>query len=43
MRISPVSAHMDEALKAWIGAMVCCILVVGLVLLALHALPVGVR
>jgi hypothetical protein len=32
MRISPASAHMDEALKAWIGATVCSIPARGLVL-----------
>jgi hypothetical protein len=43
MRISPASTHMDEAMKAWIGATMCCILILSLILLALQALPVGVR
>jgi hypothetical protein len=43
MRISPASGHMHEAVKAWIGAAMCCIAILGLVLLALHALPLGVR
>ena len=43
MRISPTSARMDEAVKAWIGAALCGIAILGLILLALHALPVSVR
>jgi hypothetical protein len=43
VRISPTSPQMDEALKAWIGATVCSMLILGLVLLVLQALPVGVR
>jgi hypothetical protein len=43
MRISPASGDMHKALTAWIGAAMCCIAILGLVLLALHALPVSVR
>ena len=43
MRFSGANAPMDEAVKAWIGTTVCCILILVLVLVALQALPVGVR
>ena len=43
MRIRRVNAHMDEAVKVWIGTTVCCILILSLVLVALQALPIGVR
>jgi hypothetical protein len=43
VHISGANAHMDEAVKTWIGTTVCCILILALVLMALQALPVGVR
>jgi len=33
---------MDEALKAGIGATVCSVFILAAVLLAMHALPVGI-
>ena len=43
MRISGANADMEQLAKAWIGAAVCCIVILGLVLLALQILPVSVR
>jgi hypothetical protein len=34
--------HMDEALKAGIGATVCSVIILGLMLLVLQVFPVGI-
>jgi len=44
---SPPSFHrrshgMDEAMKAGVGATVCSVLILAIVLLAMHALPTSV-
>jgi len=40
--MGPTGADVDEALKAGIGATLCSLLILAIVLLALHALPISV-